>query len=148
MMIVVDANIVFSVLIRGEFTLRLMYLLKRSGFRLVTPEAVFDEIKENKNKILRHSKFSEAEVDFILDEVVRNMVKVFKLEKFREFIPKAKEICSDKDDVPYVALSLALNKAPIWSDDKKLKEDCNKAGIKVFSTKEVKYFLFKGRSSI
>lgn len=37
-MLVLDANIAFSVLI--------------TGFRLITPEAVLDEIEENKDKIL------------------------------------------------------------------------------------------------
>jgi len=142
MLLILDANIVFSALIKGEFTLQLIYLLRRSGYKLVTPKAVLEEIEENKGKILRYSRFSEPEVDFILDELIKKIIELFKLERFEEFIPEAKEICSDKDDVPYVALSLSLNKTPIWSNDKELKEDCSKAGIKVFSTEEIKSFLF------
>ena len=142
MLLILDANIVFSALIKGEFTLRLIYLLRRSGYKLVTPKAVLDEIEENKGKILRYSKFSEPDVDFILDGLINKVIRLFKLERLGEFIPKAKEICSDKDDVPYVALSLALDKISIWSDDKELKDDCSKVGIRVFSTEEIKSLLF------
>jgi len=59
-------------------------------------------------------------------------------EKFEGYLEEAKEICSDKNDSPYVALSLSLGKAPIWSNDKELKEDCEEVGIKVLSTEEIK----------
>ncbi len=142
MLLVLDANIVFSVLIKSEFILKLIYLLKRSGCKLITPDAVFKEIEENKGKILKYSKFSESEVDFILDELIKKIIELSKLERFEEFIPEAKEICSDKGDVPYVALSLALDKTPIWSDDKELGRDCKKVSIEVFSTKDIKFLLF------
>ena len=59
-------------------------------------------------------------------------------EKFGGYLKETKEMCSDKDDSPYVALSLSLGKVPIWSNDKELKEDCKEVGIKIFSTDEVK----------
>ncbi len=142
MLLILDANAVFSALIKGEFTLQLIYLLKRLGYRLVTPKAVLDEIEENKEKRLRHSRFSEPEVDFILDELINKVVELFPKERFEEFIPEAEKICSDKDDVPYVVLSLALDKAPIWSNDEELKGDCKKVSIKVFSTEYIKSLLF------
>jgi len=50
-------------------------------------------------------------------------------------------ISSDIKDVPYIALSLSLGKAPIWSFDKKLAKDCEKVGIKVFTKlHEIKNF--------
>jgi len=59
-------------------------------------------------------------------------------EEFGKYLEKAKEVCSDKDDSPYVALSLSLGKVPIWSNDKELKEDCKEVGIRVLSTEEIK----------
>lgn len=142
MLLILDANAVFSALIKGEFTLQLIYLLKRSGYGLATCTAVLDEIGENKEKILRYSKFSESEVDFILDVLIKEVIELFPKERFEEFIPMAEEICSDKDDMPYVALSLSLNKAPIWSNDEELREDCKKVSIKVLSTIKIKSLFF------
>jgi predicted nucleic acid-binding protein len=141
-MLLIDANVLFSVLIKGEFTLELLYLLKKAGYRLVTCTFVIDEIEENKEKILRYSKFSESEIKFILDGLVKEIIELFSKERFEEFVPEASEICSDKDDVPYVALSLALDKAPVWSNDKELKIDCEKVSIEVFSTEGIKSLLF------
>jgi len=133
--LVIDANVLFSALIKGEFTLQLIYLLKSAGYKLVSPKAVLDEIEENKEKILKYSEFSSEEIDFIL-ELLGEVI---------EFIPKerldfeeAKKICSDKDDVPYLALALSLGKVFLWSNDKDLKEDCEKVGIIVLSTEDIK----------
>jgi len=134
---VIDANVLISALIKGEFTLQLIYFLKNSGYKLVSPEAVLEEIKENKEKILKCSGFSWEEIEFIL-KVLGLAIEFVPKEKFEEYLKKAKKICSDKDDSPYVALSLTFAKAPIWSNDKELKEDCKKEGIKVLSTDEVK----------
>jgi predicted nucleic acid-binding protein len=50
MIIVVDANILFSVLIKGEFTLNLLFLLKQSGFEIISCEVLFEEIEKKKGK--------------------------------------------------------------------------------------------------
>jgi len=65
-------------------------------------------------------------------------IEFIQKEKFEGYLEKAKEMCSDKDDSPYVALSLSLGKVLIWSNDKELKRDCKEVGIRVFSTDEVK----------
>ena len=136
----IDANVLISALIKGEFTLQLIYFLKNSGYKLVSPEAVLEEIKENKEKILKCSGFSWEEIEFIL-KVLGLAIEFIPKEKFKEYLKKAKKICSDKDDSPYVALSLSLGKAPIWSNDRKLKEDCKEVRIRVLSTEEIKLLI-------
>ena len=138
--LVMDANVLVSALIKGEFTLQLIYSLKNSGYKLVAPKAVLDEIKDNKDKILKYSEFSWEEIEFIL-KVLGLAIEFVPKEEFGKYLEKAKEICSDKDDSPYFALSLSLGKVPIWSNDKELKEDCKEAGIKVLSTDEVKLLI-------
>jgi predicted nucleic acid-binding protein len=137
MKLVVDANPIFSALIKGEFTLSFIFWLKQSGFELFTCREVFDEIEGNKPTILRYSQFSSEGIDFIL-ELILDVVGVFKKDEYGKFLPEADKFCSDKDDLPYVALSLMLNRVSIWSNDKRLKEELSKAGIKVFSTQELK----------
>lgn len=137
MKLVVDANPIFSALMKGEFTLSLIFWLKESGFEFFTCQEVFDEIKENKSQILKYSQFSSEEIDFIL-ELLLEVIEVSKKEEYGKFLPEANKFCSDKEDLPYVALSLRLSKTPIWSNDKRLKEELSKAGIKVFSTEKLK----------
>ena len=100
-----DANVLVSALIKGEFTLQLIYSLKNSGYKLKSPKAVLDEIKDNKDKILKYSEFSWEEIEFIL-KVLGLAIEFVPKEEFGKYLEKAKEICSDKDDSPYVALSL------------------------------------------
>ena len=134
---VIDTNVLVSALIKGEFTLQLIYSLKNSEYKLVSPKVVLDEIKDNKEKILRHSEFSWKEIEFIL-KVLGLAIEFVPKKEFEKYLDKAKDICSDKDDSPYVALSLSLGKASIWSNDKELKEDCKEVEIKVLFTDEVK----------
>jgi len=135
--LVIDANVLFSALIKGEFTLQLIYLLKSAGYKLVSPKAVLDEIEENKEKILKYSEFSSEEIDFIL-ELLGEVIEFIPKERLERYFEEAKKICSDKDDVPYLALALSLGKVFIWSNDKDLKEDCEKVGIIVLSTEDIK----------
>jgi len=142
MNIIVDANVLFSVLIKGEFTLNLLFLLKQSGFEIISCEVLFEEIEKRKGKILKYSQFSESEFEFILN-LLREMVTIIPLNKFKKYLTKAGKICSDKFDIPYVALSLSFKKVPIWSNDKVLKKDCQKFSIKVLSTSEIKELILK-----
>lgn len=58
--------------------------------------------------------------------------------EFENFLLPAKALTSDKDDTEYLALSLALNKVPIWSNDAHFKEQ---SAIKIFTTKELVNYL-------
>ncbi|ACS33287.1 Conserved hypothetical protein, C-term fragment [Thermococcus gammatolerans EJ3] len=66
-------------------------------------------------------------------EILREHVIFVPEEFYSEFIPLALEICPDKDDADFVALSLKVN-APLWSNDRRLKEIRE---IKVLNTGEV-----------
>jgi len=74
MLLVVDANVVFSALIREGSTLRLLEF--NSIFKiieLVAPEFLWDEIEEHKEEIIKKSKLSEEELEkvlgFIMSEI-------------------------------------------------------------------------------
>ena len=63
---------------------------------------------------------------------------VFDRSKFETFLDKANKLISDPDDTEYLALSLALNKCPIWSNDPHFKEQ---SVVRIFTTKELVEFL-------
>jgi predicted nucleic acid-binding protein len=48
---------------------------------------------------------------YLISELLK-LIEVEPKSKYETFIEHARKICSDKDDVPYLALSLYLGKAP------------------------------------
>ena len=139
MLLVVDANVVFSALIREGSTLRLLEF--NSIFKiieLVAPEFLWDEIEEHKEEIIKKSKLSEEELEKVLGFIMSE-IKAIPEEYFSEFLEETKDI-SPEDDFPYVALALKLKsiglEAKIWSNDKELKEILE-GRVEVLSTKEI-----------
>lgn len=139
MLLVVDANVVFSALIKEGTTLRLFEFNSIFEiFELVAPEFIWDEIEGHNEEIIRKSKLSEKELKKVL-EFIRSEIRPMPDEYFSEFLEKAKEI-SPEEDFPYVALALKLKslglEAKIWSNDKELKKVLE-GRIEVLSTKEI-----------
>ena len=139
MLLVVDANVVFSALIKEGATLRLFEFNNIFKiFELIAPEFIWDEIEEYKEEIIRKSKLSEEELERVL-EFIRSEIVLIPKEYFSEFLEEAKEI-SPAEDFPYVALALKLKslglEAEIWSNDKELKKALE-GKMEVLSTKEI-----------
>ncbi len=129
MNLIVDANVLFSVLIKeGKSSEILLNFI----FKFFTPEFIISEFKKHKSEILDKSYRSEYEIEALFD-IVEEIIKIIPQEEFSDKIDEAKLICPDIDDIMYFALALKLN-CPIWSNDKKLKEQ-NK--VKVYSTEDL-----------
>lgn len=129
MRLVVDANILFSALIKESMTKRILFNL---FYELYSPIFVFKEFKKYKEEIL--SKTHRRKEEFY--EVLENLKEVISFipeEEFEDYFEEAEKICPDPNDAIYFALALKLN-CGIWSNDKKLKEQ-NK--INVYSTEDL-----------
>jgi len=73
MLLVVDANVVFSALIREGVTLRLFEFNSIFEiFELFAPEFIWEEIEEYKDKIIKKSKLSEEELERVLEGSFQN----------------------------------------------------------------------------
>ena len=84
------------------------------------PSFALFEIEEHKEEILAKSGISKEQLDIIL--ITFSMkIKFVEPSEFKYFVKKAKEICPDEDDTEFFSLCLAKN-LPLWSNDKKLKE--------------------------
>jgi predicted nucleic acid-binding protein len=132
MKIVVDANILFSALIKKDsFTRK---FLVNDRFELYTSEFFFEEYTKHLATIAKKTKLSERDIRDLLNEfLLEAKIRVFanpELESFRE---EAEKICPDPDDVFYFQLALKLD-CPIWSNDKALKKQDK---IKIYTTKEL-----------
>lgn len=129
MRLVIDANIIFSFLIKQGKTSE---ILSDLSLRIYAPEYLFQEIQKHKEEILIKTHRSENEFERLL-ETLREIIIVIPENDFEDYLEFAEEISPDPDDAVYFALALRLN-CPIWSNDKKLKQQ-NK--INIHSTEDL-----------
>jgi predicted nucleic acid-binding protein len=128
--LVVDANILFSALIKESVTSELLF---RNDSHLYAPEFIFTEFEKYRELIKRKTERNDEDFDNLLALFERRITLV-PLEEIIHFVENAKKISPDIKDVPYVALALKLNIA-IWSNDKELKEKQNT--ISIYSTFDI-----------
>jgi len=129
MRVVVDANVMFSALIRRAATTDLLFSDK---LELYAPEFLFTEIDKHRLEILSKSELSKSRFEQAL-LLALSEVNIVRHELLKGFIVEAKRVCPDPNDVFYFAVALMLG-AAIWSNDKKLKEQNR---VKVHSTKDL-----------
>ena len=127
--LVIDANILFSALIKDSFTYNLLF---SGSFHLFTPEYIFTELENHKEEILNKTERTDEEF-FRLLETLKRRVIIVPLEELIPYVKEAERLTPDPDDMAYLALALKLNCA-IWTNDKKLKEQDQ---IKVYNTHEL-----------
>ena len=135
MKLVVDANILFSALIKEGMTKKILFDL---SYELYSPAFIFEEFKKHQNEILFKTHRTNEEFYKIL-ESLKEIISFVPDEDFTDYIEGAEKICPDYDDSAYFALALKLN-CPIWSGEKSFKEQSK---IKVFNTKELVEEFFK-----
>jgi len=127
--LVVDANALFSALIKDSTSFDILF---NGKFHLFTPEYIFSEFENHKEELLEKTERT-TEAFFRLVEILKRKIIIIPLEELVPYIDEAEKISPDPDDMEYFALALKLNCA-IWSNDKKLK---NQNRIKVYSTHEL-----------
>ena len=100
-----------------------------------SPDTILNEMGRQRLDILKRHRVSRLNVGVqTLDNNILSMIRRnYNSQQAIDSLEEAKKICPDRDDVPYFALALKFN-IPIWSNDKKLKEQ-NK--IKVYSTQDI-----------
>jgi len=129
MQLVVDANIVIAVFIKGDFTKKLLFSTR---LELISPDFIFEEILKYKEYIIKKAHLSPDDFNKTL-EIIRKRLIIIPEDEYSGYYQEAKEMLIDENDVKYLQLALYLN-APIWSNDKDLKKQNR---IKVYSTSEV-----------
>jgi predicted nucleic acid-binding protein len=131
--LVLDANILFSALVRDSITRQ---LLKNRRLQAVAPNYLFEELEKHHAEIqeksgLEPSAFQKAiQALSVLVERIPNQV-------FEPFLEQALAFCPDPSDAPYFALCLS-QQLPLWSNDKRLKQQKR---IAVYTTTEVQELL-------
>lgn len=121
MRVVIDTNIVFSMLARGCGDLA-MRVMVPSDTVFYAPRFLFVELFKHSAKILKATKLPEENVLEALNELMESLHLVES-----SIIPvgtwmRARQLCHDVDikDTPFIALALHLD-ADLWTDDDELK---------------------------
>ena len=127
--LVIDANVLFSALIKDSFAYNLLF---SGSFHLFTPEYIFTELEKHKEELLKKTERTDEDF-FRLLETLKRRIVIVPLEELASYVEEAEKLTPDPDDMAYFALALKLNCA-IWSNDKKLKEQDK---IKVYNTHEL-----------
>lgn len=134
MLLVVDANVVFSALYSKSSTFDVFAVNRIYGlFEFVAPEYLFSEIENRLDKLLSKSKLPREEIEEIL-EFIKGEIEIIPSGEFIDAVPKATQMLGNHiKDVPYVALALKLG-CPIFSGEKRLKA---LPSVKVFTPREL-----------
>jgi len=132
MIIVVDANILFSALIKDSKTREIIIY---SDECMIFPSYIYDEIKKHKHTLVKKSELPEKDFNKLLqllfDKIIVVPDNILKKHKY-EAIKIAKDI--DPDDALFIACALAYPNSVIWSNDKQLK---NQSKVRVMNTEEI-----------
>ena len=129
--IIVDTNILFSVLLSGSS--RFAKVLLNSKHHFFTCELAYIELFKWKEKIIKSSHLTNEQVLELLSICLRrvNLVKEEKISN--QYWNEAYQLCReiDKNDTPFVALTLELN-GFLWTGDKKLIAGLKERGFSKF----------------
>lgn len=128
-MLIVDANILFSALIKNSITAKLLF---EDGLNLFTPDFIIEEFVKYEYILL--NKTSRTKEEFIqIMHMLKDIITVVPKEEYSGLMAEAEAISPDKKDILYFALALKL-RCGIWSNDKRL---MNQEKVKVYPTSEV-----------
>ena len=92
MLLVIDANIIFSALIAKGGTFK-VFLTNRIAkkFQFVAPEYLFIEILEHFDELLKKTKLSEEELMLVLN-FLEEQIEIIPFEEFEDKYEEAEEI--------------------------------------------------------
>jgi len=128
MKIIIDSNILFSLLISKNSKFR--HILFNAENKIFSPNFVFSELFKYKEKILKFSKSDEAKVYELLNLILEKIH--FVNEELVSLLSrkKAYNLCKDVDenDTPFLALSIEID-GYLWTGDKVLKNHLIKNGF-------------------
>jgi predicted nucleic acid-binding protein len=129
MILVIDANILFSALIKNSTTADLIF---DKALELYACEFMIDEFFKYEDMITRKTHRTREEFVMTMHQL-NDIITVIPQEEYLQFMRRAGVITPDEKDTAYIALALKLG-CGIWSNDKELKKQ---DAAKVYNSEEI-----------
>jgi predicted nucleic acid-binding protein len=131
--IVVDANIVFSAILRSNGKIADLLLNSQNEFSFIAPEFLRSEIQKHYGRLAKISGMSKAELQDSEFYVTRNIDFISEEQIDEKYMSAAERLVAGidpKDDI-YIAYSMYFA-CKLWSDDKGLMKGLQKKGYREF----------------
>ena len=129
MKVTVDANILFSALIKEGLTRKIWF---NPELELFSPKFLFSEFQKYANYLNKKSRLNKTEFELLSDKLF-SQIRIVEDQELTPFLPAAASLSTDSKDWLYIALALKENTI-IWSEDKDLKIQQR---LTVYSTQEM-----------
>ena len=113
MKLVVDTNRVIASLIKNSLSRR---IINHPFLEFITPDYTLQELSKYEAMIRKKTKLTHEEFDLLLS-LIFEKITIIPKEEYEDFLDLAKTLIDDIDDVPFIALSLAIKVDGIWTDD-------------------------------
>ena len=126
---IIDSNILFSLMKPDSSASKIFEL---SPFKIVAPEFIKSELDEHEEECMKRSGLIKQEFK-ARRTYIEAKVTFISVKTYKKFLKKAIKALDDVDDVPYIALALAL-RTPVWSNDPDLKKQ---SLVDIFTTREL-----------
>lgn len=125
----VDANILFSSLIKRGITRRIWF---EPELILYSPKFIYDELYKYENFLFK--KFSGTKEEFEeLSKKLLSKIRIIAHEELVPYMPASKSLIKDEKDLIYLACALKEDTI-IWSNDKEFRKQNR---IKIRTTEEM-----------
>ncbi|MBU1973831.1 MAG: hypothetical protein KKH52_00375, partial [Nanoarchaeota archaeon] len=89
--LVVDANVIFAVLIKDSFSSHLLFSWE---YHLFTPEYIFTEFEKHKEELLDKTERTTTEF-FRLLEILKRRITLVPLEELTDYVAEAEKLTPD-----------------------------------------------------
>ncbi len=133
--LIVDTNVLFA-FFSNKKVVEIFKKLYLNGTRMIVPQFVMEELENLKEKITKKGITEEEYVNSL--QLLKLLIEVVPKSYYESFLDEALKVSPHKKDAPLFALSLAFNKAPIWSREPRLKRQ---KLIQILSDREVEALL-------
>ncbi|MEO7265489.1 MAG: PIN domain-containing protein [Ferruginibacter sp.] len=131
MKIVVDSNLIFSILLKHDGKTAFYYFPLKKNHQLYISDYTFEEITKHTARLIRISKLSLLEFETQKFRLLQNVQVVPVSILPNQLIEKAYELVRDidLDDLPFIATTLFIN-GILWTGDRALIRGLHKKNFK------------------
>jgi len=133
--VIIDTNVLIAMLIKKGIVREL--IINNPG-EFITPDWCLEEAWEHRS-VWNKNNLDDDDLFEILKELREYFVLVVPKDDYIEFENEASKLIQDKNDIPILALALAIDNKGIWTfNTKDFKTEKIQKQVNIISTKEVK----------